>query len=153
MPKLGIFVQVLTPLFFIDTGCAIRSGQRLSTGSTGAPYNDRMPTHTLAEPFGTGQQHVQNIGKPFSCLFTENWMFLAICVCLWGEILSLKVFCWSLYLYAIILPDDFRTTYAKVLIPVSSTVYYHYVFCCPGYKEGDIGDDGSTPGSALCVRK
>lgn len=49
--------------------------------------------------------------------------------------------------------DNFRTTYAKVLIPVAETIYYRYVFCCPGYKEVDTTDDGSTPGSDLCVRK
>ena len=63
MPKLDILVQVLTLMFFIATGCATRSGQRLYIGSTGAPYNDRMPTHTHAEPSGIGRQHVQNIGK------------------------------------------------------------------------------------------
>ena len=58
-----MFVQVLTGLFFVATGCATKSGQSLSTSSTGAPYNGRTPTRTLAEPSGIGRQHVQNIGK------------------------------------------------------------------------------------------
>ena len=52
-----------TSLFLVAIGCATRSGQRSSTGFTGAQYRDRMPTPTLAEQSGIGRQLVQNTGK------------------------------------------------------------------------------------------
>lgn len=86
-------------LFFVDTGCATRSGQRFPTGSIGRPFSDRMPTRTPVEQFGIGRQPVQNIGKlrdhTSNCLFTgiSKNKFLGICVRLCKGFLLICVCC------------------------------------------------------------
>ena len=133
----------------------------MPTGSTGELCKGKTQTRTPAEQSGIGRQRVPNTGRSMTRhkLFKKIYFFdtcvhvMCVCVCLQDR-LSVDCHICAFVYCKLTQTGDFRTTYAKVLIPVASTIYYRYVFCCPGYKDVDTTDDGSTPGSsAMCVRK